>query len=324
MPPNTQETDPISKEAREFLRSLPPFEQRTQPPLDGSVAAWRTLQDLVEDRTSPSCEQAKQRYDPTITEQNAGPLRAIVVTPKVADEDRTPALYLHGGGYTCYSAHSSLFASIPLAAALNRPLISIDYPLAPQSAFSDTVSKTSAAIAELLKQFPAASLVGESAGGGLALSAINSLPEGGLRPRCLVLISPWTDLGNSAESRRTMADSDPILRYEPSLRVSAEAYAPNAFEDPDASPLFAEYDDTYPPTFILCGSRDILLSDSLRLHEKLNVANAKSMLEVYNGMFHSFPILAPDLPESHSAMRSIKAFLDHCDWPLQCAPRVYE
>ena len=107
-----------------------------------------------------------------------------------------------------------------------------------------------------------------------------------------------------------MADLDPILQYQSGLLACAEAYAPGAFDDPAASPVLATYDDSFPPNLIQCGSREVLLSDSTRLHRKLKAAGAASTLEVFDGMFHSFPILAAELPESKQAMRSIKAFLD--------------
>lgn len=311
MAPNAKHNGSLSTEALKFLQSLPPFEERPRPPLDGSRKAWRAFQNMVEDRTRPACEKSRRHHNVTIAELDAGPLQTLLIAPEGMKQEVTPALYLHGGGYTCFSARSSLFSAIPLAAALKRPLISIDYPLAPQSDYRNTVRMAAAAITDLLLRYRGASLIGDSAGGGLALSAVNRLAREGPHPQCLILISPWTDLGNRAESRRTMASVDPILQYEPDLRVCAEAYAHNAFDNPDASPLLAEYGAPYPPTFIVCGSREILLSDSLRLHKKLAAAKIKSMLEVCNGMFHSFPVLAPELPESQQAVRSVKVFLDH-------------
>jgi epsilon-lactone hydrolase len=300
----------ISKQAQAFLDALPPFEDRPQLPLNGSADEWRAVQDMVEERMRPACEKARQYHNARITEIGAGPLRALVIAPETVNQTATPAIYLHGGGYTCYSARSSLFASIPLAAAIGRPLVSLDYPLAPFSACHLTVRLTAAAMKDVLQRFSGASLIGESAGGGLALSAVNDLGGQDFQPRSLILISPWTDLANRGESRTAMAEHDPILQYEPGLRVCAQAYAGNRLDSPNASPLFADYDHAYPPCLILCGSCEILLSDSRRLHEKLKTANAESALEVYKGMFHSFPILAPDLPESEYAMRSMKAFLD--------------
>ncbi|MEZ5897756.1 MAG: alpha/beta hydrolase [Parvularculaceae bacterium] len=310
MLPRSCNTGKISDAARDFLQSLPPFAERPLPPLDGSRAAWRAFQDMIEERTLPACEAARTAYDATIREFAAGGLRALFITPAGANRDAQPALYLHGGGYTTYSARSSLSASIAVAAALERPLVSIDYPLAPASTCHETVSETAAALAALLKLYPGACLIGESAGGGLALSGVNRLRMRGVAPHRLVLISPWTDLGENGESRRTMAALDPILQYEPGLRASAQAYAPGAMNDPDASPIFADYDKAFPPSLILCGSQEILLSDSVRLHEKLNAAGAETDLKISEGMFHSYPILAPDLPESRLALRLVRSFVN--------------
>ncbi len=310
MQKSPDKTAQISKEAQHFIQSLPPFTERPQLPRNGTVEAWRNFQELVEERTAPTCENARQTYMPTICEMHAGQLKALLIAPQTSSQHAAPAIYIHGGGYTSYSASSSLFAAIPLAAALSRPLISINYPLAPQFTFRDTVPATTAALADLLQRFSGAGIIGESAGGGLALSVVNRLLHQNLRPCCLALISPWTDLCDRGESRRSMAGLDPILQYEPELLDCAEAYAPGAFDDPNASPVLASYDDAFPPSLIQCGSREVLLSDSERLHRKLKAAGVTSTLEVFDGMFHSFPILAADLPESKQAMRSIKALLD--------------
>lgn len=296
----------ISAEARAFLEQLPAHEDRPLPPQDDDASAWRDFQEMIETRMQPFCDAASEKYDAKISKTAAGPLEALFVSPHSVPDGNTPAIYIHGGGYTGFSAYSSLSATIPLSAELDAPLISVDYPLAPHSTVNETVLVTTNAIASLLEQYPQAPIIGESAGGGLALSAINRLLLRDVRPQCLALISPWTDLGNRGESRETMAAFDPILQYEPGLRRCAELYAGATLDSPDASPVFADYSADFPSTLILCGSREILLSDSLRLHRKLVASGADAVLGVYDGMFHSFPVIAPEIPESSEARKRIR------------------
>ncbi len=292
----------LSPEARVFLKGLPPFEGRPSAPRDGDVAAWTDFQNMIEQRMQPLCDDAILKHRATISEIETGPLKSLLIRPEGVPQDNEPAVYIHGGGYTGFSAQSSLAASIPLAAALARPLISIDYPLAPHSTYAETIPLATATVSALLKERRIAGLIGESAGGGLALSVVNRLHGRSVTPNCLMLISPWTDLGPNGESRETMATFDPILRYEPELNLNAQLYANNAIDDPAASPVFAEYDAEYPPTLIQCGSREILLSDSLRLYRKLCAVGAQSTLDIAEGMFHSFQVIVPEAPEAQQAM----------------------
>lgn len=300
----------VSGPARQFLESLPAFEDRPPMPANLDAETWRAYQTMIEDRMAPVCEQTRNAHSVEISVTSAGPLNALLITPSSAPHDKAPVIYVHGGAYTGFSAHSSLAATIPFAVSLKRPLIAIDYPLAPHVQCPETVALSAAAIKAILQCHPQAGLIGESAGGGLALAAINHLMATGPHPGFLVLVSPWTDLAPRGESRETLAAHDPILRYDPALRISAEAYAGDELNRPDASPIFADYSANYPRSLILCGSREILLSDSLRLFEKLTTAGAQTMLSVREGMFHSYPVIAPTLPESAEARTRIKSFID--------------
>ena len=62
----------ISKQAQAFLDALPPFEDRSQLPLNGSADEWRAVQDMVEERMRPACEKARQYHNARITEIGAG------------------------------------------------------------------------------------------------------------------------------------------------------------------------------------------------------------------------------------------------------------
>jgi acetyl esterase/lipase len=219
-------------------------------------------------------------------------------------------VFLHGGGYTTFSARSSLFASVPLSAELRRTIIALDYPLAPDSRYDCTVPATERALASVLDEYPDAFLAGDSAGGGLALAACNRLLGDSQRQFSgLVLISPWTDLGDRGDSRLTQREHDPLLHYDPTLAACALAYAPGADTDPEASPVFAHYDSRFPPTLIVSGTRDILLSDSIRLYRRLHEAGVRVALDLHDGLYHSFPIVTPETPEAHRARVTINAFI---------------
>lgn len=287
---------------------------RAKPPKPDDLAGWGAIQQEAEDRALPACERALARFKPDLSERDFAGMTGIVIEPSERDHAAPPLLFIHGGGYVSHSARSSLFASVPLATDLGRTVISLDYPLAPVSRFTSTVPATAEALSCLLDEYPGASLAGDSAGGGLAVAACNRL----LRERSgtfasMVLISPWTDLGNRGDSRLTQREHDPLLSYSPGLVDCAAAYAPEAVDDPDASPVLADYDRNFPPTLLICGTREILLSDSVRFARRLTEAEVRVVLDIHDGLHHSFPVVTPDTEEARRARATIRNFLDRLE-----------
>ena len=306
----------LSPELREGLVAAMRRERVPLPAANDS-GSWAALQQLVETRSEPVCAQALQHHAPRVTERDFGGMDALLIEPRDCPANRAPLIFLHGGGYTTFSARSSLFSTIPLAQGVQRTMISLDYPLAPQTTFETTVPATAHAVAAVLEAFPGAALAGDSAGGGLAVAVCNQLgPEQICNLSALVLISPWADLGNRGESRSAQRELDPLLEYDNMLAPCAAAYAPRGIDHPVASPLLATLNAATPPTFIVVGGREILLSDSLRLHQRLEKAGVQSSIEVRQGLPHSFPVVFPNTPESASARALIKNHLDqYCGDP---------
>jgi acetyl esterase/lipase len=77
---------------------------------------------------------------------------------------------------------------------------------------------------------------------------------------------------------------------------------------PLISPLFAELGNL-PPILLQVGSDEMRLSDSLRLAEAVQRCGGRAELEVWDGMWHNWPMWA-QLPEADAALRKIGQFLD--------------
>ena len=76
--------------------------------------------------------------------------------------------------------------------------------------------------------------------------------------------------------------------------------------DPLLSPLFGDFTG-FPPTLIQAGSNELLLSDSIRLRDRMNAAQAPCRLEVWNEMWHVFQMFPTR--KANLAMESIGRFL---------------
>jgi monoterpene epsilon-lactone hydrolase len=222
------------------------------------------------------------------------------------------AVYLHGGGYTGNSADSTAANAALLARATGRRVISLDYPLAPGSTYPETTRLVVGAHRALLAAgIPAGRIayVGDSAGGGLAAgSVLRMLDEGVEVPARLALLSPWTDLTAAGDSRTTLAPYDPVSWD--ALSECAKAYA-GVFDlaHPYASPVYGSFGPRFPATLVQAGTREILMSDAVRLYQAVRSSGGTALLDLHEAMGHIWMFDRPDAPEGRAAFAAIASFL---------------
>lgn len=224
-------------------------------------------------------------------ELNIGGLYAEWVGVNRAHMKKYVILHCHGGGY---STGSSLYArtlTSKLAESTSMDVLCFDYRLAPEHPYPAATEDAMKVWDYLMLLGYGARdiiLTGDSAGGNLALSLVLKLKEQGrLLPRGIVLMSPWTDLTSSGKSFEAKAEVDPVLDRDYIDRMVA-AYAPDMdLKQPLISPLFGDFEG-FPPVYIQAGENEILLSDSLRLHQALVDANVSVKMDTYKGMWHVF------------------------------------
>jgi acetyl esterase/lipase len=216
------------------------------------------------------------------SESNVGGVPGIWCVPRAQrDRARAAMLYLHGGGFVLGTARAYRHLVGQIAARASVPAFVADYRLAPEHAFPAAIDDARAAYRALATQFGAGgvALVGDSAGGGLALSLLQEEPG----VRCGVLLSPWTDLALTGPSIDANAAVDPFLSRA-SLEAGARQYlGDHDRRDPRASPLY-ETPRATPAIQVHVGTAEVLLDDSLRLAE-----SGRIQLHVWEEMLHVFP-----------------------------------
>lgn len=95
------------------------------------------------------------------------------------------------------------------------------------------------------------------------------------------------------------------------LERSAAAYAdPADQKNPYVSPVYGDFSQGFPPTLIQAGTKEIFLSNAVRLYRALDLAGVPVVLDVYEGMPHVFQGIMPESPEARTAFEKSKRFLD--------------
>lgn len=200
-------------------------------------------------------------------------------------------LHCHGGGYSTGSCLYARTLTSKLAESTSMDVFCFDYRLAPENPYPAAL-EDAMKVWNYLMLFGYGArdviLTGDSAGGNLALAlSLKLKEERRLLPRGLVLMSPWTDLTSSGESFDSRQALDPVLD-KPYIDRMVSAYAEGQeLKNPLISPLFGNFEG-FPPTYIQVGENEILLSDSLRLHQAFVDANVSVKIDIYQGMWHVF------------------------------------
>jgi len=220
-------------------------------------------------------------------------------------------LFLHGGGYV--QGHAEAYRGIvsQIVARTHLPALVIDYPLAPEATLPAAPNAALAAWEYLLSEgFERIAIVGDSAGGGLSLVTLSTLPRtaDGTRPVAGVVFSPWTDMAFTGASMTDPSVPDPLIGYD-YLQDCASKYLGSAEPlDARASPLHGELRGL-PPLLIQVGTDEKLLDDSLQYAARADAAGVAVRLEVWEGLHHVFQLDISHLESSRLALDRAAAFL---------------
>lgn len=236
--------------------------------------------------------------------------KAEWVIPPEEDPEKV-IFYTHGGGYGMGDLISSRALIAPIAKKTGIRVFSFEYRLAPEHPFPAAFDDAKKAYEYVLGQgYSPGNIIafGESAGGGLVVSNILRLiAEGKEAPKCLVTISPWSDLTATGQTYFLNEDKDPLLRGKYLKRLADSYVGDDSPLNPYISPAFASYDDRFPPTLIQAGSDEVLLDDSKLLYNAMKDGGVDVDIEIYPKMWHVFHIW--QIEESDKAITAIDEFI---------------
>lgn len=236
-----------------------------------------------------------------------------VVWVELSNAAERVIVYVHGGGFVFGSSRTHQQHIRRLAKMCRAKVLAIDYSLSPESPYPKALDEIQKVWEELAasKDFNnlRAVIMGDSAGGGLALASVMRFRDAGLpQPACVVLLSPALDATFSGESYTTKKSKDVVLNNR-KLEFFASAYTQHhSRKIPFISPVYADLRNL-PPLLVHVGSEEMVLSDSETIARHASRDGVNASLFVGDGMWHGWHFFAAYVPEARSAMASIAEYV---------------
>lgn len=281
-----------------------------------SVQEWKSLVQTLAERVVKElpafCDKMKVTYKPGII---AGVKVFTIVPNEVSAANRNRlVLNLHGGGYVLNPGESGLPQAVGMASLGHIKVIEVDYRMPPDFPYPAALDDALAVYKELLKTTDAKhiGIWGDSAGGGLTLATVlRAKAEGLPLPAAIAVGTPWSDISKTGYSYFTNDMIDNILvSYDGLVGEFAKLYAnEHDLKDPMLSPVYGDFHG-FPPTFLTTGTRDLLLSCTVRVHQKLREAGVVADLVVFEAESHDQFAIAFDTPELKEHYEGMAAFFE--------------
>ena len=249
------------------------------------------------------------RLKADVAARTLGGAPSYVATPqgeRLLGEDHV-VFDIHGGALLFGGGEANVrFSTAAIALRTGRRGYGVDYRAPPDGPYPAALDDCVAAYRALLDEVPAERIVvsGTSAGGNLAAALLlRAKGEGLPMPAGALLLTPELDLTESGDTFDTLMGLDVVLTAR--LMEMNLLYAGGAdLADPYLSPLFGDVSG-FPPTLLQAGTRDLFLSNAVRMHRKLRTAGIRAELHVWEGMPHAgFGGLTPEDREVSAELRA--------------------
>ncbi|MCK9897093.1 alpha/beta hydrolase [Frankia sp. AgB32] len=301
--------------AAQSILALGPIDQGEWPALD-DTEGWLAFRASSEQLIAAALAGQLMGND-QVEDLDIDGVRIYAITPEspVADDNRV-YLYFHGGGLVTGGGDCCRDFGRMTAAHTGLKVWAVDYRMPPESPYPAALDDCMVAYRALLDSYPADRILvgGASAGGNLAAAlSLRARDEGLPLPAATVLLTPELDLTESGDSFQTNLGIDMVLTR--SLMPANQLYAAgHDLSDPYLSPLFGDFDKGFPPTFLCTGTRDLFLSNTVRMHRILRAAGIEADLNVFEAMPHG-GFMIPT-PEDEDMKAEVNRFIQvHCPQP---------
>jgi acetyl esterase/lipase len=257
-----------------------------------------------------------QRFNLTMTPQVMDGVRVHVITPRnlpAANRNRV-LVHLHGGCYVLGVGAAGTIEGLLMAGLGRFKVISVDYRMPPEAYFPAALDDAVTVYRAAVRQAGArrVAVFGTSAGGALTLQTVLKAKDLKLpMPGAIAAGTPMADATKVGDSFYTNEGIDNVLvSREGFCDAATKVYANgHDLKDPLISPVYGDMNG-FPPAILTSGTRDLLLSNTVRTHRKLRRAGVVADLHVYEGQSHAHYGRNETIPETREAFGEIAAFFD--------------
>jgi acetyl esterase/lipase len=219
-------------------------------------------------------------------------------------------VFLHGGAYRYPSTFfhwvllDNLLKEIPCKATF------VDYPLAPKYKCKHNVETVMEVYEHLFKSScnDKIILLGDSAGGGLALVMAQLIKKKNIlpKPKKVVMLSPWLDVSMDTDIPDDLQESDFLLERGLLGRSGVDYAGELDTKDPLCSPYYGDSKDVGEMALFM-GTKDILHIDALRFKKKAEANNYDLTFFEYKDMMHDWVLFPID--DAKEALQEIVQFI---------------
>ena len=243
----------------------------------------------------------------------AGPRPARLYRPRRRDPRAPVMLWLHGGGGVLGDLETSHGFCTVLSAALQAPVLSLDYRLAPEHRFPAGLDDAQAAFGWVREEAgrlggPAGAVAvgGDSAGGWMAALLCQRLRAAGEpQPALQLLVYPATDMASQTQSLEIYADSF-LLPRQVLAWCRDLVFAPGTdLADPAVSPLHAPALEGLAPAVVVTAGFDPLVDQGEAYAHRLVTAADAALYRCYDALPHGFLNFTGLVPAAEVAAREI-------------------
>ena len=279
-------------------------------------AQWRKFADHQAIKINASIPGMMQRLNVKMAHSIIDGVRVYTLTPdEIAPENRNRVLvHEHGGCYVLFPGETGATEAIMMAGFGHIKVVMPDYRMPPEAYFPAAIDDSMAVYKSLLKTYPAKNIgiFGTSAGGSLTLEMVLRARQMGLPfPGAIAPGTPMSDATMVGDSFYTNKLVDNVLVSPTGFcQAATVVYAKgHDLKDPLLSPVYGDMHG-FPPAILTTGTRDLLLSNTVRVHRALHRAGVEADLEVYEGQSHAQYQFDDRVPEAKEAFTEISDFFD--------------
>ena len=223
-------------------------------------------------------------------------------------------IHVHGGCYVLQPGEAGTSEAIMMAGFGHFKVISVNYRMPPDGYYPAALDDAMTVYKAVLKTTDPKNIAvfGTSAGGALTLEMMLRARQLGLpMPGAIAPGTPMADATKVGDSFQTNALVDNVLVSPDGFCDAAtKVYAHgHSLADPLISPIYGDMHG-FPPAILTTGTRDLLLSNTIRVHRKLRAAGVDAQLQVFEGESHAQFQMNDQAPETKEAFDEITLFFN--------------